>query len=79
MSTHLAWAAEPGNSVKFSDPVHGEYVLPKQAAAIIDTPQFQRLRELKQLGLRLVICVCVCVTRHAALDTGMCPQHGKHA
>ncbi|KAG1664770.1 hypothetical protein FOA52_013622 [Chlamydomonas sp. UWO 241] len=42
------WA---GGALTFSDAVHGEYSLPGQCAAFIDTPQFQRLRGLKQLGL----------------------------
>ncbi|XP_070190105.1 deoxynucleoside triphosphate triphosphohydrolase SAMHD1-like [Littorina saxatilis] len=34
----------------FNDPVHGHLELPPLCVAIIDTPQFQRLRFLKQLG-----------------------------
>lgn len=32
------------------DPIHGSYALPKNAWIIIDTPEFQRLREIKQTG-----------------------------
>ena len=32
------------------DPIHGSYALPKNAWVIIDTPEFQRLREIKQTG-----------------------------
>ncbi|PRP74387.1 HD phosphohydrolase domain-containing protein [Planoprotostelium fungivorum] len=33
-----------------NDPIHGHYTLPDYAFQMIDTPQFQRLRDLKQLG-----------------------------
>ncbi|KAJ3035053.1 SAM domain and HD [Rhizophlyctis rosea] len=33
-----------------NDPVHGHITLDEVCVAVIDTPQFQRLRELKQLG-----------------------------
>ena len=34
----------------FNDPVHGHIELHPLCAKIVDTPQFQRLRDLKQLG-----------------------------
>jgi deoxynucleoside triphosphate triphosphohydrolase SAMHD1 len=34
----------------FNDPVHGHYELHPLCVAVIDTPQFQRLRDLQQLG-----------------------------
>ncbi|BFZ12517.1 hypothetical protein BsWGS_15556 [Bradybaena similaris] len=40
-----------GNPKIFNDPIHGNIVLNPVCLAIIDTPQFQRLRYLKQLGL----------------------------
>ena len=36
---------------EFCDPVHGDIVLSAPLVAIVDTPQFQRLRYVKQLGL----------------------------
>lgn len=33
-----------------NDPVHGHITLPDYCVEIVDTPQFQRLRELKQMG-----------------------------
>ena len=34
----------------FNDAVHGHITLPAVCVAVIDTPQFQRLKDLKQLG-----------------------------
>jgi HD superfamily phosphohydrolase len=34
----------------FNDPVHGHLYLPALACDVVDTPQFQRLRDVKQLG-----------------------------
>ena len=33
-----------------NDPIHGHFELSTLAVSIIDTPEFQRLRRLKQLG-----------------------------
>jgi HD superfamily phosphohydrolase len=35
----------------FNDPIHGHIELTQEDVQVIDTPQFQRLRELKQLGV----------------------------
>jgi hypothetical protein len=35
---------------KFNDVVHGEIILPNYVDQIIITPQFERLKNLKQLG-----------------------------
>ncbi|KAF6260882.1 hypothetical protein COO60DRAFT_840296 [Scenedesmus sp. NREL 46B-D3] len=39
----------------FNDNIHGHITLHRAAVAIIDTPEFQRLRNLKQLGLTYYI------------------------
>jgi deoxynucleoside triphosphate triphosphohydrolase SAMHD1 len=33
-----------------NDPVHGHIMLPDYCLDVVDTPQFQRLRDLKQMG-----------------------------
>ena len=33
-----------------NDPIHGHLTLPSYTVQMMDTPQFQRLRDLKQLG-----------------------------
>ena len=35
----------------FNDPIHGHIVLEPLLWKIIDTPEFQRLRNIKQLGM----------------------------
>jgi HD superfamily phosphohydrolase len=37
--------------MKVECPVHGSFKLDEVCAAIINTPEFQRLKDLKQLGL----------------------------
>eukprot|EP01117_Protostelium_nocturnum_P016600 TRINITY_DN6606_c0_g1_i1.p1 TRINITY_DN6606_c0_g1~~TRINITY_DN6606_c0_g1_i1.p1 ORF type:complete len:471 (-),score=132.19 TRINITY_DN6606_c0_g1_i1:39-1451(-) len=41
----------PWDGKSINDPIHGEYIIPNYAVEFIDTPQFQRLRDLKALGL----------------------------
>lgn len=38
------------NSKVFKDPIHGDIILHPLLVAIVDTPQFQRLRSIRQLG-----------------------------
>ncbi len=45
------------DSKLINDPIHGHILLDQETLSFIDTPQFQRLRELKQLGSR---CGCAC-------------------
>ena len=42
---------KPAEPKTFHDPIHGSITLDPVLVAIIDTPQFQRLRDIKQLGL----------------------------
>lgn len=41
----------PTSNTVFNDPIHGHIELEKVDCQVMDTPQFQRLRELKQLGV----------------------------
>ncbi|KAF4119220.1 hypothetical protein G5714_001271 [Onychostoma macrolepis] len=44
------------SSVKiFNDPIHGHIELPHLLVKIIDAPQFQRLRHIKQLGTKYLV------------------------
>ena len=51
------------NEKVMNDPVHGRIFLPGVAVALIDTPQFQRLRKLKQLGLCYYVYPGACHNR----------------
>jgi hypothetical protein len=44
----------PGNVV-VRDPVHGDIELTREEIAVIDTPEFQRLRGIKQLGTAYLV------------------------
>ena len=39
----------------FNDSVHGHIQLPPLLVKIIDTPQFQRLRHIKQMGAKYFV------------------------
>ncbi|MEE9127596.1 MAG: HD domain-containing protein, partial [Planctomycetota bacterium] len=43
------------SSVVMRDPVHGDIELTREEVRIIDTPQFQRLRGVKQLGTAYLV------------------------
>jgi hypothetical protein len=47
--THVPWSSKRRGKV-INDPVHGHMYFPGIVVDAIDTPQVQRLRELKQLG-----------------------------
>ncbi|XP_022597665.1 deoxynucleoside triphosphate triphosphohydrolase SAMHD1-like isoform X1 [Seriola dumerili] len=49
-SLNKLWQIEAETSKVFNDPIHGHVELHPLLIKIIDTPQFQRLRNLKQLG-----------------------------
>jgi len=49
----------------FNDPIHGHIELHPLMVRIIDTPQFQRLRHIKQIGnLRLSLIIGVNLSAH---------------
>lgn len=49
-SIRKLWQIAAGPNKVFNDPIHGHVELHPLLIRIIDTPQFQRLRNLKQLG-----------------------------
>uniref|UniRef100_A0AAQ5ZFC7 Deoxynucleoside triphosphate triphosphohydrolase SAMHD1 n=1 Tax=Amphiprion ocellaris TaxID=80972 RepID=A0AAQ5ZFC7_AMPOC len=49
-SIRKLWQIAAGSNKVFNDPIHGHVELHPLLIKIIDTPQFQRLRNLKQLG-----------------------------
>ncbi|XP_056279077.1 deoxynucleoside triphosphate triphosphohydrolase SAMHD1 isoform X2 [Pseudoliparis swirei] len=49
-SLRKLWLREAEPNKVFNDPVHGHVELPPLLLFFIDTPQFQRLRRIKQLG-----------------------------
>ncbi|TNN49463.1 Deoxynucleoside triphosphate triphosphohydrolase SAMHD1 [Liparis tanakae] len=49
-SLRKLWLREAEPNKVFNDPVHGHVELPPLLLLFIDTPQFQRLRRIKQLG-----------------------------
>lgn len=54
----------PQNSGKvFNDNIHGHIVLHPLCVAIIDTPEFQRLRNIKQLGATYLVYPCASINR----------------
>jgi len=58
-----ALTPSPRHGKLVSDAVHGLFRLDPDALAICDTPEFQRLRELKQLGLSHYVYPCASHSR----------------
>ncbi|XP_066269128.1 deoxynucleoside triphosphate triphosphohydrolase SAMHD1-like [Branchiostoma lanceolatum] len=55
LSIETVQVEEESPSKVFNDPIHGSVELPAICVAIIDTPEFQRLRHIKQLGLTCLV------------------------
>lgn len=59
----------------FNDPIHGHIELDPLCVRIVDTPQFQRLRNIKQLGYirhmsnKTTVLSVVCIS---CIDSGGC-------
>ena len=56
------------------DPVHGSIQLENYLFKIIDQPQFQRLRKIKQLGIMIMqsIYIIICGANHISQIGGVC-------
>ncbi|KAM7404835.1 hypothetical protein PAMP_012146 [Pampus punctatissimus] len=54
-SLRKLWQIEAESSKVFNDPIHGHVELHPLLIKIIDTPQFQRLRNIKQLGATYLV------------------------
>ena len=66
-----------------NDPIHGHIMLHPLLVTIIDTPEFQRLRNIKQLGMinhnpwcnfSMLLCsvLCICVVWSFQVEHTMC-------
>ena len=52
----------------FNDPIHGHFVLHPLLVKVIDTPQFQRLRNIKQMGMNFILITYSKCIFHGQLD-----------
>ena len=61
------------------DAIHGSYYLPNELWSIIDTPEFQRLRDIKQTGNTYLVYMCANHTRfeHSLGVAYLCGLYGK--
>lgn len=61
------------------DAIHGSFYLPNDIWRIIDTPEFQRLREIKQTGNAYLVYMCANHTRfeHSIGVAHLCGQYGN--
>ena len=50
-----------GTKKRFNDRIHNHISMDPLSLRIIDTPQYQRLRSLKQLGENISIYLCICM------------------
>ena len=64
----------------FSDPIHGTFELHPLCCKFIDTPQFQRLRDIKQLGGTSFVYQTACHSRfeHSLGVAWLASEWGTH-
>jgi len=67
---------ETMNSKTYNDPIHGHIEIPFHCNQFIDTPQFQRLRDVKQLGLTYYVYMGATHNRFEH-SIGVCYLAGK--
>ena len=51
----MSWDMRVGSGKVINDPVHGHIEIPDYCLEVVDTPHFQRLRDLKQLGASYLV------------------------
>lgn len=56
-------AAQRGSGKVFNDNIHGHISLHPLCVMMIDTPEFQRLRNIKQLGTTYLVYPCASINR----------------
>jgi HD superfamily phosphohydrolase len=73
------WINPPKNQVMTHDPVHDSFYLPKTIWKIIDKPEYQRLRNIKQTGNTCYVYVGAEHTRftHCIGVSHLCLEFGK--
>jgi HD superfamily phosphohydrolase len=57
-----------------ADPIHRSVELSELCVALMDTPSFQRMRDLRQLGLTWMVYPSGCHTRWAGVVAGRQPS-----
>ena len=76
--SHSVYACQPSRSTTLMDNVHGQILLPDICVAIINTSEFNRLRQIQQLGICNRVFGSATHTRFSH-SVGVCHLAGKFA